>query len=541
MLRRFGPNVRHTVVPCRALLAGTAYRRSATAAVAEFDRPRALKPILGAAVVVLGLFVPCGVAQAAFPGQNGKIAFQSFRDNSFRSDIHVINPDGTGQLNVTNFSNAHERTPAWSADGTRIALTSNRTGQEDIFRMAADGSGLTQLTNDPSNDFYPAWSPSGAQIAFTSGRFSSFEVFSMSSADGSDQVNLTGTPQLDAGSSWSPGGGQIAFTSARDGNAEVYVMNTDGTAQVNLTLHPGLDEEPDWSPSGSHIVFSSTRDGNSEVYVMDADGTDQIRLTNSVGFDGHPTWSPDGTKIAFTSDRIGNFDIYVMNADGSGLARVTTNAARDMDPSWQPIFPDPEPTDTTGPTITITSPADGSHHLLGSSLTADYSCADETGGSGLATCAGPVADGAALDTSSVGARSFTVTATDNAGNDASLTHSYRVVYPFGGFDSPIDNAPTVNAAKAGSTIPVKFTLGGDQGLGILADGSPTSSAFDCGTSSDLDDIEETVDVGSGLSYNPDTGRYQYLWKTSKQWAGTCRELDIELADGTHHRAMFAFR
>jgi TolB protein len=505
------------------------------------DRTKGLKSILGAAVVVLAVFAPGGVAQAAFPGQNGKIAFQSFRDNSFRSDIHVINPDGTGQLNLTNFPNAQEDRPAWSADGTRIALTSNRTGNDDIFRMAADGSGLTQLTNDPSNDFYPAWSPSGAQIAFTSGRFAGFEILSMFSADGSDQVNLTATPQLDAGPAWSPGGGQIAFTSAREGNTEVYVMNTDGTAQVNLTLHPSSDENPDWSPTGSHIAFSSTRDGNSEVYVMDADGTDQIRLTNSVGFDGHPAWSPDGTKIAFTSNRIGNFDIYVMNADGTGLTRVTTNAARDMDPSWQPVFPDPEPIDSTDPTIAITSPADGSHHLLGSSLTADYSCADETGGSGLATCAGPVADGASLDTSSVGARSFTVTATDNAGNDASLTHSYRVVYPFGGFESPVDDAPTVNTAKAGSTIPVKFTLGGDQGLGILAPGSPTSSRFDCGTSADLDEIEQTESVGSGLSYDPDTGAYKYNWKTSKAWSGTCRALDIEFADGTHHLALFQFR
>jgi TolB protein len=491
----------------------------------------------------LALVARSDVAQAGFPGQNGKIAFQSFRDNSFRSDIHVINPDGTGQTNITNFPNAQEDRPAWSADGTQLAFTSNRTGTSDVFRMAADGSGVTQLTADPSNDFLSAWSPSGAQIAFTTGRDSSFEIYSMSAVDGSDPVNLTNTPQSDAGPAWSPNGAQIAFTSSRDGNSEVYVMNSDGLGQVNLTNHPAFDETPDWSPDGSHIAFASSRDGNSEVYVMDADGTDQIRLTNSVGFDGHPAWSPDGTKIAFTSDRIGNFDIYVMNADGSGVTRVTTNAARDQDPDWQPAFPDPdpEPTDSTDPTIAIASPAAGAEYLLGTPQTADYSCADEAGGSGLATCVGTVADGVVLDTSTVGARSFTVTATDNAGNDASQTHDYRVVYEFGGFYSPVDNVPTVNTAKAGSAIPIKFTLGGDQGLGVLAPGSPTSSRFDCGTSDDLDEIEQTENVGSGLSYDPETGRYQYNWKTSKQWAGTCRRLDIELADGMHYYAFFQFR
>jgi hypothetical protein len=372
-----------------------------------------------------------------------------------------------------------------------------------------------------------------------SGRFSSFEIFSMF-ADGSEQVNLTATPQFDGGPAWSPDGGQIAFTSARDGNSEVYVMNADGTSQVNLTLHPALDENPDWSPDGSHIAFSSTRDGNSEVYVMDADGTDQIRLTTSFGFDGHPAWSPDGTKIAFTSDRIGNFDIYVMNADGSGLTRVTTNAARDMDPSWQPVIGDPEPTDTTDPTIAISSPVDAAHYLLGTSLIADFACADEDGGSGLLTCAGSVADGTSLDTSTVGPRTFTVTASDNAGNDASLTHDYRIVYPFGGFRAPVDGQPTLNTAKAGSAIPVNFTLGGDHGLGILAPGAPSSSRFDCGTAADLDEIEETDSVGSGLSYDPDTGAYKYVWKTSKGWAGTCRAFDLELADGTHHQVLFSF-
>jgi Tol biopolymer transport system component len=502
--------------------------------------------IIGVATLIwLGpvLFAFAGVAHAAFPGQNGQIAFQSFRDNPFRSDIHVINPDGTGQLNLTNFPDGHETTPAWSADGTKLAFTSNRTGTEDIFRMAADGTGLTQLTDGTSGNFYPAWSPSGSQIAFTSRRGVGLEVFSMFS-DGSDQVALTDTDGTNSGPAWSPGGGQIAFTSDRDGNRDIFVMNADGTSPVNLTLNPAGDTTADWSPDGSKIVFSSNRDCcnfNEEVYVMDADGSDQIRLTNNAGFDGQPAWSPDGTKIAFTSNRLGNDDIYVMNADGTGVTRVTTNAARDQDPSWQPVFPDPEPTDTTAPTIAITSPIDGAHYLLGTSLIADFACADEDGGSGLATCAGSVAGGAPLDTSTVGPRSFTVTASDNAGNDASLTHDYLIVYPFGGFQAPVDGSPTLNVAKAGTAIPVKFTLGGDHGLGILAPGSPASTRFDCGTAADLDEIEETDSAGSGLSYDPDTGAYKYKWKTSKDWAGTCRAFDLELADGTHHQALFSFR
>ncbi|MEA2365316.1 MAG: hypothetical protein QOI32_828 [Thermoleophilaceae bacterium] len=82
--------------------------------------------------------------------------------------------------------------------------------------------------------------------------------------------------------------------------------------------------------------------------------------------------------------------------------------------------------DTTGPSISIATPVNGATYGLGQSVTAGYSCADEDGGSGVATCAGPVASGAAVDTSSLGAKTFTVNATDNAGNPTSRSVTYTV-------------------------------------------------------------------------------------------------------------------
>jgi hypothetical protein len=83
--------------------------------------------------------------------------------------------------------------------------------------------------------------------------------------------------------------------------------------------------------------------------------------------------------------------------------------------------------DTTAPGIVVTTPASGAVYGLGEHVVADYACADEAGGSGLDTCEGTVADGAAVDTSSVGEKTFTVEATDNAGNPASKSVKYTVV------------------------------------------------------------------------------------------------------------------
>ena len=195
--------------------------------------------------------------------------------------------------------------------------------------------------------------------------------------------------------------------------------------------------------------------------------------------------------------------------------------------------------DGTAPTVTVTSPADGATYLLGQSVTADYACADEAGGSGLASCVGTVADGAPLDTSSVGLKSFTATAADNAGNQTEVVHRYTVAYPFAGFFAPVDN-DALNVVKAGQAVPVKFSLGADQGLGVLA-GSPTSQPVQCNGSLPAEPVEQTVTAGaSSLSYDPATGTYTYTWKTDKAWAGTCRQLTVTLIDGTSHSALFSF-
>jgi hypothetical protein len=114
------------------------------------------------------------------------------------------------------------------------------------------------------------------------------------------------------------------------------------------------------------------------------------------------------------------------------------------------------------------------------------------------------------------------------------------LYDFTGFFQPVDNSPAVNKAKAGSAIPVKFSLGGDQGLDIFPTGYPLTKAGACDlTGSDV--IEQTVTAGgSSLHYDPATDQYTYVWKTDRAWAGTCRQLVVGLNDGTTHTAWFNF-
>ena len=143
----------------------------------------------------------------------------------------------------------------------------------------------------------------------------------------------------------------------------------------------------------------------------------------------------------------------------------------------------------------------------------------------------------------IGLTTVTWTARDASGNTASCTQTVTVTvvqYPFTGFFPPVDNPPTINTVKAGQSIPVKFSLGGNYGLGILAAGSPSSQPIAC-ASGMPDDIEEVTTSNSGLTYDATTNQYKYVWKTQKSWAGTCRQFLLTLTDGSTHTANFQFK
>ncbi len=274
--------------------------------------------------------------------QNGKIAFTSTRDGNV--EIYVMDADGSNQLRLTSNA-AFDGDPAWSPDGAKIAFTSTRDGNEEIYVMNADGSKQTRLTNNTFLDRTPAWSPDGGQIAFASNRTSgNFDIFVMN-ADGSAQTNISNGVQADfQDPDWSPDGTKIACSQANVQGVRaaygVLVMRADGSNQTRLSTVDNVDITPRWSPDGAKIVFASIRGGNLgtfEVFVMTAGGGNQTRITNSIGENSRPGWSPDGTKITFQSDRKFNFDILTMNADGGNQTQITNSLFDEAQPVWQPI------------------------------------------------------------------------------------------------------------------------------------------------------------------------------------------------------------
>lgn len=141
----------------------------------------------------------------------------------------------------------------------------------------------------------------------------------------------------------------------------------------------------------------------------------------------------------------------------------------------------------------------------------------------------------------VGTTTVDCTATDGHGLTSKDSFTVYVHYTFSNFLQPVDNLPIVNSIKAGSAIPVKFTLGGNMGLNIFKGGYPKVLATTCGNGvQDL--IEETLTAGnSSLTYDAGTGKYTYVWKTDKTWVGTCRQLKIVFFEDSVALAGFIFK
>jgi Tol biopolymer transport system component len=251
---------------------------------------------------------------------NGRIAFYDV------TGIGSMNPDGSGQWGVE--LNVGDTQPAWSPDGTQLAVISRWGNNNGIVVMQPDGSGAHAVTTD-GNDNGPAWSPDGRQLAFSN----SNQLFAVN-ADGSNRHVLY---SIDSGAigrpAWSPDGSWIVFPiQSWTDNATMLGELEVSTGKEHTLLSAVYPTNPAFSPDGKLLAYAS----EGAIWVASADGSDPHQISVNSQWDDQPAWAPDGTSIAFERAN----QIWTMNPDGTNARQLTTGDSNWW-PAWQPLGPPP--------------------------------------------------------------------------------------------------------------------------------------------------------------------------------------------------------
>jgi YVTN family beta-propeller protein len=527
----------HAATPTAAVYATSSNPTLAQYAIGDGGALNALTP-----AVAPGVATSTGVA-ASPNGRTLYVVDQPTNDVS----QYAIADDGTltPKSPATVATGATPFGIAVAPDGRHVYVANQDANSISVFAVDSDGTLMPEATTVAAGagPVEIALTPDGSSAYVTNAADGTISAYDVDAADGSltsksDPISAPGVPFAIAVST----DGHSVYVTDRESSGFVgqYSVGADGelTPMAPATVAAGT------RPAGilataTGVYVTNFADDTLTRYTAGADGA--LTAQANVATPHNPfgmALAPDGHSLYVAGFGAGRVGQYGVGADGSLTAKAPSDVAADTRPV---AIAAAQPLEQQAPTVDLRTPADGAQVDQGADVAADYSCADD-GGSGLASCTGDVPDGAALDTSTPGTFSFTVVARDGAGNETTVTHSYTVVakqpdVAFEGFVGPIHDGSVV---RAGSVVPIAFSLGGDHGLDVLAEGSPSSVKVDCrhpghpagGRPAQSED---------GLQFDEDTGYYTFAWETRSSWAGTCRAFILTLSDGSVERLVVNFR
>jgi Tol biopolymer transport system component len=306
--------------------------------------------VLAALLVGAAVLTTPEVATAAYPGANGRIAFEQ------GGVIYSIRPDGSDRRQLTTDTRSHS--PRWSPDGRLIAF--HRAG--DIWVIQADGSAAHRVTSGAANDINPSWSPDGGRLVFsrtTDGTLAGRSLFVVSAAGGSGHRLTTTSDGCAVEPTWPATGRYVVYwdkcASGMSGTGNAIRKVNTGTGAISVVVGVnGLAQPdgqvffwgtgPDVTPGGGRVVFTAADPfGGCGVAITDLSGGGfrfvSVPIDCGVFLSDDPAVSPDGTQVVFTAGNE-NPQLNVVSTAGTRQPgrNIYESGTNDfpLRPDWQP-------------------------------------------------------------------------------------------------------------------------------------------------------------------------------------------------------------
>jgi len=233
------------------------------------------------------------VLSATWSPDGNKIAYVSF-ENGARPAIYIHDLQSGLKQQITNFSGLNGA-PAFSPDGTQLAMVLSKDGNPDIYVLNLENRRLRRITRHYGIDTEPSWRADGQAIVFTSNRGGKPQIYQMLLADLSIE-RLTFEGDYNAKASLLPDGSGLIMVHRREGIFHIALLNLQ-SGRLRVLTETALDESPSIAPNGSMLIYATQVNGEGILAAVSIDGGVRFNLPSSEGDVREPAWSPQKTKV----------------------------------------------------------------------------------------------------------------------------------------------------------------------------------------------------------------------------------------------------